>query len=96
MQKIDGIDKVRVSLNEGLTILDLKADNAVTLSTVRQIIKNNGFVSKEATVVARGTIANVDGQSTFEVSGTRERLLTTAEPQRSGEEWRFTVPAPKK
>ena len=54
MQKVDGVQSVRVSLNDGLTILDLKAGNAVTLAKLRQIIKNNGFVSKEATAVARG------------------------------------------
>ena len=53
MQKVDGVQSVRVSLNDGLTILDLKAGNAVTLAKLRQIIKNNGFVSKEATAVAR-------------------------------------------
>ena len=96
MQKVGGIDRVRVSLNDGLTILDLKPDNEVTLSSIRQIIKNNGFVSKDAVVVARGASTMVNGKSIFVVSGTKERLLTTAEPQHSGEEWRFTVPAPEK
>ena len=57
MQKVDGVQSVKVSLNDGLTILDLKPDNAVTLAKLRQVIKNNGFVSKEAQIVARGSIA---------------------------------------
>ena len=83
MQKVDGIQTVRVSLNDGLTILDLKPGNAITLAKLRQIIKNNGFVSKEANVVARGA---ANGPRGFVVSGTNERLpahgLTTTSRRR--------------
>ena len=54
MRKVEGVESVRVSLNDGLTILDLKPANAVTIARLRQIIKNNGFVSKEANVIAHG------------------------------------------
>jgi len=92
MQKVDGFQSVRVSLRDGLTILDLKPGNAVTLAKLRQIIKNNGFVSKEASVVARGT---ADGERGFVVSGTNEQLNLSAAPTNVGEEWRLVVPAPK-
>lgn len=94
MQKVDGVQIVRVSLNDGVTILDLKTGNAVTLARLRQIIKNNGFVSKEATVVARGTI--LAGQNLFTVGGTNEQLMAASPPQRNGDEWRLVVPAPQK
>jgi hypothetical protein len=94
MQKVDGVQNVRVSLNDGLTILDLKPGNAVTLMRLRQIIKNNGFVSKEATVVARGTV--VAGQRFFTVGGTNEQLMVTSPPQRNGDDWRLVVPASPK
>jgi hypothetical protein len=93
MQKIGGVETVRVSLNEGLTVLDLKPGNSVTVATLRQVITNNGFVSKEAQVVAR--VAPVaGGDDSFEVSGTGERLAVASKPQRSGEDWRFMVKAP--
>ena len=93
MEKVDGVETVRVSLNEGLTVLDLKAGNSVTLAQLRQVIKNNGFVSKEATVIARG--APVRGEDhAFEVSGTRERLTLSSKPDRSGDEWRLAVKSP--
>jgi hypothetical protein len=91
MQKVDGVEDVRVSLKDGLTILDLKAGNAVTLARLRQIIKNNGFVSKEAAVVARGV---VDGQ-TFVVSGTSERLPAASAPVQRGDHWQLSVPTPR-
>jgi hypothetical protein len=94
MKKVPSVVQVRVSLNDGLTILDLRPDNATTLSELRQIIKNNGFVSKEATVVARGTVAA--DQNMFRVSGTNEQLPLSSPPQRSGDDWRLEVRAPPK
>ncbi|HEV3142176.1 MAG TPA: hypothetical protein VGY57_16735 [Vicinamibacterales bacterium] len=81
-----------MSLNDGLTILDLKPGNAVTLSKLRQIIKNNGFVSKEASAIAHG---GANGAREFVVSGTNERLQLSAPPQQAAQDWRFTVAAPK-
>jgi len=92
MKKVPAVAQVRVSLNEGLTILDLKPGNTTTLAELRQIIKNNGFVSKEATVVARGTVGA--DETTFIVSGTNERLPLSSPPQRSGDDWRLAVRAP--
>jgi len=87
MKKVPAVSQVRVSLKDGLTILDLKADNAVTLAQLRQIIKNNGFVSQEATVVARG--APADDNKTFTVSGTNEQIALTSPARRSGDDWAF-------
>jgi hypothetical protein len=92
MQKVDGVQTVRVSLKDGLTILDLKPGNSVTLATLRQIIKNNGFVSKEASVDASGRSDNSD---TFIVNGTNERIAISRPPQLVGAEWRLSVPAPR-
>jgi hypothetical protein len=93
MKKLPAVVQVRVSLNHGLTVLDLKPGNTATVAELRQIIKNNGFVSKEATAVARGTVAD---EGTFVVSGTNERLSLSSPPQRSGDDWRLTVRAPDK
>jgi hypothetical protein len=91
MQKVAGVEKVNVSLKDGLTLLDLKPANTVTMAKLREIIKNNGFVSKEAVVVAQGA-PGLAGD--FEVSGTRERLLVTGKPVSEGQRlWRFTSPA---
>ena len=74
MQKVPGVVSVRVSLNEGLTVLDLKPGNDVTLTNLRQVIRNNGFVTKEAQVVAVGAVSTAGGAVVFEVSGSRERF----------------------
>lgn len=87
MQKVDGVQTVRVSLKEGLTTLELRPDNTVTLLQLRAVIKNNGFVSKDAAIVARGTPR--DGF--FEVGGTGERLTVSAPPIAGDGRWQLTA-----
>ena len=93
MKNVPAVAQVRVSLKDGSTVLDLKPANTVTLAQLRQIIKNNGFVSKDVAAVARGTIAD---QATFVVSGTNERLPLAAPAEPVGDAWRLTTPAPGK
>src|SRR5262245_25158348 len=45
MQKLDGVQTVKVSLKDGLTILDLKPDNTLTLAKLRQVIKTTDLHS---------------------------------------------------
>jgi type IV secretory pathway protease TraF len=91
MKKNPAVDQVRVSLKDGMTVLDLKPGNVATVAELRRIIKNNGFVSKEITATAAGSVS-ADRKS-FIVSGTNETLRLTAEPQRNGGDWKITVPA---
>jgi hypothetical protein len=93
MQKVDGVQTVRVSLKDGLTILDLKPGNVVTLVKLRQIIKSNGFVSKEASMLARGS---ANGERSFVVSGTNEQLNLSSDARQIGEDWQLTVPAARR
>lgn len=94
MQKIAGVQSVKVSLNDGLTILDLKPDNSVTLAKLRQVIKDNGFVSREAQIVARGSTAVADGRPVFDVSGTQERLLLTMPARQVSDGWQLSIAPP--
>ena len=93
MQKLDGIQNVRVSLNDGLTILDLKPGNTLTLAKIRQIIKSNGFVSKEASVLARGS---ANGQRSFVIGGTNEEVRLSTAATQVGSEWQLKVSAAKR
>ena len=78
MQKVTGVSSVRVSLNEGLTVLDLKPGNTVTLARLREVIRNNGFVTKEAQVVAVVSAVASASELSLEVAGTRERFSVRA------------------
>jgi len=89
MRKVDGVQAVTISLKDGLTILELRLDNKVTLAQLRTVIRNNGFVSKEAQITARGAASG----TTFEVSGTGERIAFAQQPSPdSGGRWKFTSP----
>ena len=86
MRKVDGVQAVNVSLKGGLTVLELRPDNKVTLAQLRTVIKNNGFMSKDAQITARGTVSG----NTFEVSGSGERLPFAQKPVASGDRWLFS------
>ena len=90
MRKVEGVTHVEVSLKQGQTRLELQPENKVTVEQLRTIIKNNGFVSKEAHIIARGRIID----STFEVAGTREILALSGKPAALADgRWQFTVAA---
>jgi copper chaperone CopZ len=73
LQKIDGIDTVKVTLNDGKATLTLKPLNKVTLAQVRSVIEKNGFTPKAAAVVAETeVIAGPGGEPQLRVSGTNE------------------------
>ncbi len=93
MKKVPAVTQVRVSLRDGLTVLDLKPGNTVMLAELREIIKRNGFVSKEATVIARGVISA--DQKTLTVDGTHESLVVTSRPERIAENWRVVTTQPR-
>ena len=83
MQKIKGVEKVQVSLKEGLTILDLKPGNTVRLADLRMVIKNNGFVTRQAEIIARGRPVTIEGRNLFEVAVTGERFILAGAPPAS-------------
>ena len=96
MQKVAGVSAVRVSLKEGLTVLELKPGNTVTVARLREVIRNNGFVTREAKVVASGTVAASGNDLAFDVGGTRERFVVLAgtnEQRQRADELRATAKA---
>jgi copper chaperone CopZ len=88
MKKVEGVQSVQVSLKEGLTVLELRPANKVTLAQLRTVIKNSGFVSKDAQVAARGSVAG----DSFEVCGSGERLPFVQKPTETDGLWRFVSP----
>ncbi len=74
MRKIPGVRAVRVSLNDGSTLLDLTPSNTVTLAQLRTVLKNSGFVSKEARLEAAGMVTADGPGLLFTVAGTGEKF----------------------
>ena len=50
-----------MSLERASAVIALRPGNRITLPQLRQIIKNNGFTAKEATVTVAGTVIERGG-----------------------------------
>ena len=61
IRKLDGVESVEVSLEKASADIHFTPDNKITLPQLRQIIKNNGYPTKDAQVTARGRIADRNG-----------------------------------
>lgn len=62
LEKLDGVQEATVSLNEGYAAVTLAPDNAITLEKIREVIRDNGFTPKEATVVVSGSLTRADNR----------------------------------
>ncbi len=68
MAKVEGVESVEVSLNEGTATLKLKAGNRVNPARIRQIVLDNGFTPKGAAVRVAGRLVKQDGKPALEVN----------------------------
>ena len=69
IKKIEGVESVRVSLNEGWADVKLRPGNTVTVSRIRDAVRANGFTPKEARIRARGRVIEREGRPALLVSG---------------------------
>ena len=77
LKKLDGIEKVRVSLNNGKAYLKLAADNSLTLQKIHEEVKNNGFSAIDAEVSLKGTVVKNNNQLILKVN--QESFLVSPE-----------------
>jgi copper chaperone CopZ len=70
IKKIEGVDTVKVSLNQGLAEITFKPGNRATLEQVREIVRRNGFTPKAADIRVAGTIVRHAGKPALAVTGT--------------------------
>ena len=61
LKKMDGLEKVRVSLNDGKAYLDLANNNNLSLRQIQEEVKKNGFSAKNAEIVIKGNFVEQDG-----------------------------------
>jgi len=69
VRKLEGVESVEVSLERASVAINLRPGNRITLSQLRQIIKNNGFAAKEATVTIVGLLTERGGKPALSVTG---------------------------
>lgn len=92
MQKVEGVRSVAVGPKGDVIVLELREGNSVTLAELRTVIKDNGLVSSDASVVARGSLVG----DLFEVRFSGERLHVKGQLAKLAiDRWTLIVPAPK-
>lgn len=72
MEKLDGVQSVKVSLNEGRAVIELEPGNMVTLAQIHERVRRNGFTPQRAVVTARARVAGSGDTLRLEVVGTQE------------------------
>ena len=80
MRRIPGVQGVRVSLNEGRTVVELGPGNSVTLGRLRTTLKDGGFVSGEVLIEGEGLVRMRGAELIFVVSGTDETFVVEPGP----------------
>jgi hypothetical protein len=77
VRKLEGVESVVVSLERGLASIQLRSGNRVTLQQVRQLVKNNGFNPRDASVTVVGELTQEGNDAALSVTGT-STVLTIA------------------
>lgn len=73
--KLPGVESVNVSLERAIAEIRLRAGNAVTLAQIRDLVRNNGFTPKDASVTVVGTLVERGGKPALDVTGTNTVML---------------------
>jgi len=80
VKKIEGVQSVNVSLNQGMAKIQLRPGNNLRIEQVQQAVTNNGFTPKEAKIVVDGTFVSGEGKVRFQVAGTNQTFTIIAGP----------------
>ena len=76
--KLDGIESAEVSLTTATADIRLKPDNRITLPQLRELLKKNGYPTRDAQVSGRGKVINRDGTRVLDLlNGSTIELVNT-------------------
>ena len=82
IRRLQGVESVEVSLDRGLATIQLRRANRVTLQELRQLVKHNGFASREAAVTVIGELQPDAGGAALSVTGAATMLTLIADTAR--------------
>ena len=91
IQKVDGVESVNVSLNEGFAEVKLKTGNKVTIEQLREIVRKSGFTAKESTVTVEGKLVELKGKPALDAGAGAILHLTGDVAQVSGKTGQHVV-----
>jgi hypothetical protein len=70
MEKLPGVESVKVSLNEGRAVIQLRPGNTITIAQVRQGVTRNGFTPQQAVISAEADVVAKGDKLQLRISGT--------------------------
>lgn len=79
LKKMDGLEKVQVSLNHGKAFLELTANNSLSLRQIQEEVKRNGFSAKKAVVVLEGQLLKENNSFKIKVNDENFHLNSNTE-----------------
>lgn len=77
LKKLDGLEKIVVSLNDGKAYLNLASGNTVTLKKIQDEVKKNGFSARNAKVIMIGDLNKVGNEWVMKVNNETFKLEDT-------------------
>ncbi len=78
LKKMDGLQNVKVSLNDGKAYLELSENNSLSLKQIQEEVKKNGFSAKKAEVVIEGKLINKKGDFVLETASETYSIVNSA------------------
>lgn len=72
IEKLPGVESVKVTLNAGRAVIQLEPGNAITLAHIRQSVERNGFTPQEAVISARAEVVARGDRVQLRISETNE------------------------
>ena len=65
--KLPGVESADVSLDKASADIRLKPDNRITMTQLREVLKKNGYPTRDAQVEARGRIRQGAGKQILDL-----------------------------
>ena len=77
--KLPGIESAAVSLKTAIADIRLEPENTITMPQLRELLKKNGYPTRDAQVSGRGKVINRDGTRVLDLlNGSTIELVDTA------------------
>lgn len=84
LTKVEGVDRVDVSLNKALATVKLKPGNKASLAQMLKLIHEKGYTIPQVSLELRGDPSKTQVGMVFKASGTGESFALAIDPKMPG------------
>jgi len=90
IEKLEDVESVKVSLNDGTASVVLRPGNSLDPEQLRKIARDSGFTPKQANVRVVGRLVEKEGVPVLDVTGSGLRYVLTDHPKAPGQLFKLT------